>query len=473
MGKMAGVIFKNGPEKSVWVVYMVAVKIVLGLAGLGVVVFVHELGHFIAARLAGIDVEAFSIGWGKPILKRKIGPVEYRIGMFPIGGYCKMRGENEFQEAYENRRREISRVKGTFYGTNPLKRVFVSFAGPFCNLLFAILVFSVVWGTGFEVNTLDNRIVLVSDINPGERYPADEAGLETGDRIVEINGGAIANYHDILETIASNPEKELPLRVERNGVVRDLLVRPSLDKSTGAGKIGVYSWTDPVVSAVSPGSPAFTAGIREGDRILRANGEELPYTAALFRVLENRPPALILDIERDGRTLSADLTLSYTGEGAADTGMAYETVRYRTPRLSPLGAISAGWRETWKTFILSARSLVLLFRGIDLTQAVSGPVRITYMVGNVAAEGFGHSFGMGLSTMANFLALISIALCIMNLLPLPVLDGGMIVLFIIEAIKRKPLHPRTVYAFQTVGVVLIFGLMAFAVFGDILFLVRR
>jgi regulator of sigma E protease len=115
----------------------------------------------------------------------------------------------------------------------------------------------------------------------------------------------------------------------------------------------------------------------------------------------------------------------------------------------------------------------LLFRGIDLTQAVSGPVRITYMVGDVATEGFGQSFGAGVSSLVSFLSLISIALCVMNLLPLPVLDGGMILLFIIEAVRGHPLKPKTIYAFQTVGVVLIFGLMLFAVFGDILFLVRR
>jgi len=132
-----------------------------------------------------------------------------------------------------------------------------------------------------------------------------------------------------------------------------------------------------------------------------------------------------------------------------------------------------GAQETWKTFVVSLRSLSLLFRGIDLTQAVSGPIRITYMVGDVATEGFGQSIGTGLSSMANFLALISIALCIMNLLPLPVLDGGMILLFIIETVKGHPLRPKTIYAFQTVGVVLIFGLMIFAVFGDILFLARR
>ncbi|MDR2631766.1 MAG: RIP metalloprotease RseP [Spirochaetaceae bacterium] len=451
---------------------MMLIKILLGLIGLGVVVFVHELGHFIAARLVGIDVEAFSIGWGKPILKKKIGRVEYRIGMFPIGGYCKMRGENEFQEAFDHKKEDIPPVAGTFYGANPWRRILVSFAGPFFNLIFAVIVFSCIWGIGFEVYTMDNRIVLASDIDQGW-YPANDAGLKTGDRIIEIDRRPIVNYHDIQEMIATNPEKNLPLTVEREGKNLELVIRPNLEKSSGAGKIGVYYWADPVISAVSEGSAAAVAGLRSGDRILRVNGEELPYTVAMVRILSEQVPVLSLEYERDGEIKNTNLVLSYTREGNADIGITYEAVRYHTPSYSPWGAVLKGAEETGKTLVVSVRSFGLLFRGIDLTQAVSGPVRITYMVGDIAAEGFGQSIGTGISSMVNFLALISIALGIMNLLPLPVLDGGMIVLFIIEAIKGRPLHPKAVYAFQTVGIVLIFGLMIFAVFGDILFLVQR
>jgi regulator of sigma E protease len=452
---------------------MLVIKIILGLLGLGVVVFVHELGHFFAARLVGIDVEAFSLGWGNPLIKKQIGKVEYRIGAFPIGGYCKMRGENEFQEAYDNGAKTIPRVPGTYYGASPLRRIAVAFAGPFFNLLFAVLVFSIIWGIGFEVTTLDNRIVLVSDINPGEGYPADEGGLKTGDRIIMINGSPVTNYHDIQERIATNPEKNLDLRVERGGEVLNLTVRPNLDKSTGAGKIGVYFWSDPVISSVAPGSTGAMAGLLPGDRITRINGEDFPYTVALFRILKSQPPVLSMELERKGKPVKTDLVLTYADTGVADIGISYQSIQFHTPRFSPPGALVKGVKETGKTLILSVRSLALLFRGIDLTQAVSGPIRITYMVGDVAAEGFGQSFGAGLSSMANFLALISIALCIMNLLPLPVLDGGMIVLFIVEIIKRKPLRPKIIHTFQTVGVVLIFGLMLFAVFGDILFLANR
>jgi regulator of sigma E protease len=157
---------------------MIIVKIALGLFGLGIVVFVHELGHLVCARLAGIDVEAFSIGWGKPVLKKSIKGVEYRLGLFPVGGYCKMRGDGEFQEVWENSEKGEQPEKGTFYGTSPLGRIIACFGGPFFNLVFAALVLSLIWGIGFEVQTLDNRIVLASELNSESVYPADEAGFK-------------------------------------------------------------------------------------------------------------------------------------------------------------------------------------------------------------------------------------------------------------------------------------------------------
>ncbi|MDR0657279.1 MAG: site-2 protease family protein [Treponema sp.] len=452
---------------------MLLFKIVLGLIGLGIVVFVHELGHFLAARLAGIDVEAFSIGWGKPLLKRKVGNVEYRLGMFPIGGYCKMRGENEFREAWENRQKEVEPIKGTFFGANPFRRILVCFAGPFFNLLFAVLMLSIVWGAGMEVHTLGNRIILASDIRGEDLYPADAAGLKSGDRIVAIDGKETPYYHNIQEMVAINPEKNLNLTVERDGSILEIPVRPSLEKSTGAGRIGVYFWNEPVIEEVAPGSAASAAGLEKGDRILTANGETVRNSMDMYRTLETKPDLLELVFERNGNEKKTNLVPVYTDQGEADLGIGFAFIEYKTPALPFHQALFKGVKEAWKTLTLYLRSLGLLFRGIDLTKAVSGPVRITYMVGDIAAEGFGESISAGLRSMINFLSLISVALCIMNLLPLPILDGGMILLFIFEAFLHKPLHPKLVGVFQTVGVVLIFSLMAFALFGDILFLSNR
>jgi regulator of sigma E protease len=448
-------------------------KILLGLIGLGVVVFVHELGHFIAARLMGIDVEAFSIGWGKPFLKKKIGSVEYRLGIFPLGGYCKMKGENEFELAYSNNSEGLSAEKGSYFAAHPFRRAVTCAAGPVFNLLFAVLVLSVIWGFGFEVNTLGNRIILASEIVPGTVNPSDEAGLKTGDRIIEIKGKETKTFNEIQEIIATHPGEELPIQVERDNRLLSLSVKPVMEKSSGAGKIGVYFWTEPLIEQVAPGSPAEIAGLKSGDRLLKINGIELPHTMALFQILDSKPAVLNVEFSRGSQTLTASIIPIYSKAGTGDLGISWVTIRYRTPMLPPHLALAKGTVETWKTFVISVKSLSLLFKGVALTQAVSGPIRITYMVGDIATEGFNQGIGAGISSMANFLSLISIALCIMNLLPLPILDGGMILLFFIEGIRGKPLHPKFVSAFQALGVIIIAGLMLFAVFGDVMFLAKR
>ena len=449
-------------------------KIALGLIGLGIVVFIHELGHFIAARLSGIDVEAFSIGWGKPIVKKKIGTVEYRLGLFPLGGYCKMRGDNDYQEVWENNKNGIEPPDGSFFAARPWKRIFTAFAGPLFNFIFAVIVLSVIWGKGIEIETLENKIVLLKDVD-GQSYPADQGGLLSGDRIIEINGKAINNYRDLQENIALNPDKDLSFTVNRNGKRVLLTVHPNLDKS-GTGKIGVYPWTNPTIAGIKSGSAAEKAGLKPGDLILAVNGEELPYTVAFLTIFKDSKPAnFSVDYERNGTSETAEINnVDFSSGGIPDLGIEYPSIKFNTPGLSPFAALFKGGKEAAKTFAISVKSLGLLFKKeIDLTQAISGPARITYMVGDIAAGGFSESVKTGIGSAINFLALISIALCLMNLLPLPILDGGMITLYVIEMVRRRPIHPKAISAFQTAGMVIIFSLMIFAVFNDILYFTGR
>jgi len=447
-----------------------AFKIILGLLGLGVVVFVHELGHFLAARLVKIDVEAFSIGWGNPILKKKIGTVEYRIGGFPLGGYCKMKGETDYNEAWNNMRNNIKPESGSYLAASPAARILVSFAGPFFNLVFAVLLLSIFWGVGFEVNTMGNKIVLLSDITPGQTYPADDAGLKTGDRIIEIEGHEISYFHEIQQGIALNPEKKLPIKVERDGENITLQITPSLDKSTGAGRIGVSFWADPVIESIREGSPAERAGLLPGDIITSVNGVTLRNSLDLNLIIEGKPESFTFEYDRGG--IKGEMT--FTAEEVKDGfGFSWVSVYYRTPNLSFPAAVAKGISEGFNNLAVYIKSLRLLFMGIDLTKAVSGPVRITYMMGDVATQGFEHGIGAGLRSIIEFVAIISIALFVMNLLPLPILDGGMIVLFLVELIRGKPAHPKVISIFQTCGIVIILCLFVFAIFGDILFFVRQ
>ncbi len=449
---------------------MLLIKIALGLVGLGVVVFFHELGHFLAARLVKIDVEAFSIGWGNPVLKKKIGAVEYRLGMFPVGGYCKMKGEHDYREALENMNKGIMPEKGSYLAASPSARILVCFAGPFFNLILACLLLSLIWGFGFEINTVPNRIVLSSELSAGETYPADTAGLETGDRIVEIAGNEINYFHEIRENISLNPNKELPITVDRDGRLLTFEVTPSLDKSTGAGIIGVTFWADPIIGSVNEESPAALAGLSAGDKIISVNGQEIHNSFDFNKIRLQEPENMTVEFSRNGVLNWAEFTHDDLN---GELGFSWQTISYHTPNLSIPEAIAKGIKESARTLVVSLKSMRLLFMGIDLTQAVSGPVRLTYMMGDMAAQSFNHGIGAGLRALAEFIALISIALCIMNLLPLPIIDGGMIVLFLVELVRRKPASPKAIQVFQTCGMVIIFGLMFFALFGDILYFIQR
>ena len=451
----------------------IVVKVALGLLGLGVVVFIHELGHFLAARIAGIDVEAFSIGWGKPILKKKIKDVEYRLGLFPIGGYCKMRGDEDYEKVWDSIKNGAPLAKGSYFAAHPLKRIFACFCGPLFNFLFAVVILSAIWGRGIKIETLENRIVLVSDIDGGS-YPSDKGGLKSGDYIIEVRGKEIKYYSDIQENIALNPDKDIPIKVNRNGEILSLTVHPNLDPG-GAGKIGVYPWTTPRIDAIRAGSAAEKAGLQSGDLLLKVDGQELPHTTAFYKIFkDNKPPRFSVEYERNGTIETAELNDVEFPKDSPDMGILFPTIRYSTPVLSLIPALVKGSREAAKTLAISVKSLGLLFKkGIDYTQTVSGPARITYIMGEVTTGGFSQSVETGLSSFFNILALISIALGIMNLLPLPILDGGMIILYMVEMVKKRPIHPRAVSVFQTAGIVIIAGLMIFAVFNDILFFAKR
>jgi regulator of sigma E protease len=457
---------------------MMIINILIGLVGLGLVVFVHELGHLLAAKAVGIEVEAFSLGWGRKLVGYEWGGTEYRISVFPIGGYCKMKGEQSYARALEDDQDHIPHEPGSFFAARPWKRIVSLLAGPVANIVLAILILSIVWWVGFSVQTYENRVVLASEFGePAEEpAPADRAGLETGDVVTAIDGRPVRSYSDIQQIVAQNALTELTLTVQRDGRTLQIPITPELVQETGAGFIGVYPWVEPVVGSVVEGSLAADVGFQEGDRIVRVRGEQVDHVWEFRDALEGAEGPASVTVSRDGTRVSVELP-AQEGEGidlaALNEGMNFQTVTVPTPDYNVFQAIGRGAAESVRILTVSVRSLRLLFQGVELTSAVAGPVRISYFIGDVATSGFQIGFATGVRSLSNFLALLSVVLFFMNLLPIPILDGGQIVLTAVEWVRGKTPHPRTIYRYQLVGTVVVFALLFFALFGDILFLAGR
>ncbi len=444
--------------------------IVIGVVGLGVMILVHEAGHFLAARAAGVHVEIFSLGWGKRLIGLQRGGTWYQISWFPFGGYCKMRGDEVLRGGSDAWTPGLTE-HGAFFAAGPWRRIAIVAAGPVANLVFALLVLTIVAWTGFTVRTPDNRIVVPVD----RPSPALSAGLQTGDRITAIDGRRVESFRDIRREVAPAPERGLRVRVERAG--RELMadLTPELDPQTQGGRIGVYAWVDPVIGAVDghggESGQGAAAGLAPGDRIVAVDGRAVAHTIDLYDALRASEDPADLTVERDGRQLAVRQALTETAAGVdlAGARVRIPLIRYRES--GPAQAFGTALREVVRTVAVTIEGIGRLLRGGGgVQESVAGPLRLTYYVGTVAAGGLQIGLAAGVTDFLRFVSVISVVLFLMNLLPIPALDGGHIALYAVEVILGRRVKPSVVYRIQTIGVSLLILFAISVTLSDILFL---
>ena len=445
--------------------------ILIGLVGLSLVVTIHEAGHFMAARWAGVEVEAFAIGWGKVLWAWKPGATEYRFCLLPLGGYCKMKGEQDLMVALQRQDGAFEPAPGSLFGTSPWKRIVISAAGPVFNLIFAFLVFFFLQLAGVPETTPSSRILLASEIDGRTGLPADLAGLRTGDLVVAVDGQPIQTFGQLQQAIAGSGGKTLVWKIDRDGMVTDKAVSPRYDAAEKRSLVGVYPLIAPLVKAVKKGSLAELAGFSPGDLIVQVDGIPITSTQGFFQTMtSSHGKGLSVFVQRQGKTI--DLLL-VPEESTTKTGPGLEFVLPTFPARGSdvFTSLNNGWTKTWALLGQMANGLVQLFTGkVNATDSLSGPLRITYYVGEVASQGFLAGWGQGWGAIANFLAFISLALFMMNLLPIPALDGGSIVLSTIEGVRKRRIGVKALMRYQQVGVILILGLVLFTTFNDLGFL---
>ncbi|MEI8092801.1 MAG: RIP metalloprotease RseP [Spirochaetales bacterium] len=444
----------------------------LGLVGLTVVVFVHELGHFLAARWAGVEVEAFALGWGKTLLKWKPGKTEYRLCLLPLGGYCKMKGDDYLVKAMEAANQPGSQAplpeEGSYHAASPWRRIGISVAGPAANLLLAFLVFFVLQLSGIPQQSSPARIILLESV--GTPYPATQAGLASGDLILSVSGKSTRSFADLQAAIAQASGRSLVLEVQRSGTTLTIPVTPRYIEAEKRTMIGISDWVDPVVASVTAGSSGDIAGFQPRDLITEVGGVRVHNTHDLSKALPLKAGALEVAVERAGTRVLLTWVPEFHG-GVTDLGVAFARQTY-PPQGKPLlpASLAAGLQTT--TMIgQMAQGLVQLFTGqVSAGESLSGPLRISYMVGEQTSRSFESGWFSGLTNLLNDLAFLSLALFFMNLLPIPALDGGSIVLQLYEGLRRKRTPIRVLIRYQQFGGVLILMLVAFTLFNDTSFL---
>ena len=415
---------------------------------LGVLIFVHELGHFMAARRVGIRVLTFSLGFGPKLLKIKRGNTVYCISAIPLGGYVKMAGENPKDAR--------TCADDEFMSKTKWQRFQVLIMGPAMNVLLALFVMAVVFYQGAPRPAYNKQAVVIGGFAPDS--PAQAAGLQAGDRILAVDGDPVDHWEDFLITVGPKADRQVTLDVERSGSAVKATMTPVPQGRYRTGDIGAYPIFNPQVSGVAAGEPAEAAGLRVGDVVLAANGEA---NATYLRVLEliksNPDTPLALEVRRNGTVQKIEVTPRRSGD-AARIGA---TFGVEHTQISPgvWGAVKMSAAQNWDWTKLIGKTLKGLFTRDTPISQMMGPLGIAEMSGSMASAGWIPLF--------TFMALISLNLGLFNLLPVPVLDGGHIAIMALEGVARQDFSLDLKLKMMRVGLVLLLALMGTVIYNDL------
>ena len=415
---------------------------------LGVLIFVHELGHFLVARWYGVRVVTFSLGFGPKILKFTRGDTEYCVSAVPLGGYVKMAGETVQDERVGAPDEFLSKSKWI--------RFQVYLAGPAMNILLAIVAGTVVLSNGADVPRYLSQAPVVGSVVADS--PASKAGLQAGDRIVSIDGAQMPTWSAMERAVLPKANRELSFTIERAGQQQTIKVTPEAEGRFGIGRLGVIWVKRPQIIRVVPGTPGERAGLKRGDVVLAVGGQtDLNKDRIVDIVGKHGPNPLVFTVERDGRPM--DITV--TPEGAAGSSkVGFYPVDYEFDHVDPsLGeAFQLSLKQNWEDSREIGRTLKGLFtRETPINQLV-GPLGIAELSGSAAQ--------LGWITLLGLMATISLNLALLNLMPVPVLDGGQIAILALEGITRRDMSVRMKERFAMVGAALILMLMVAVLYND-------
>jgi regulator of sigma E protease len=418
---------------------------------LGVLIFVHELGHFLMARRIGVRVLTFSLGFGPKLLSFRRGDTEYCISAIPLGGYVKMAGENP-----EDTR---TGAADEFLSKSKWQRFQVLVMGPVMNIVLALVVMAFVLYQGAQVPAFEQQPVVIGSF-ASETSPAVKAGLKIGDRILTIDGRAVETWEQFSLAIVSKAKRDVSVGFVRNGQNESLIVVPDAQGKFEMGDIGIQPQVHPEVLAVEPGKPAASAGLQKGDVVLAAGDEKdisRERLVAMIKAHEGQP--LNLQIKR----ADAQQTITVTPKKIGDTvmiGAQLSVFETRTIEPGPLEAVSLSFQKNWEWTKLIVQTLEGLFTRETSVKQLMGPVAIADLSGTAAQAGWIQLFSL--------MAMISLNLGLLNLMPIPVLDGGHIFILALEGLARRDFSMKVKEKMLLAGFVLLVMLMVTVIYNDLM-----
>lgn len=417
---------------------------------LGVLVFVHELGHFLAAKRLGIKVLKFQLGFNPTILSIKRGDTEYSIGALPLGGYVKMAGENPDEAREGNPEEFLSRTKW--------ERFQVLFMGPFMNLALAFVLTTVVLYQGAQVPVYDDQPVVVGAVAPDSA--ASKTDIQPGDRVVSVGGRAVATWEEFFLLTAGRPNREIELGVERGGVPRSVTLTLAATKEGRweVGDAGLLPDVHPHIPSVNPGEPADRAGVKPGDIVTAVDGKRMTLRTELRKAIVSHPgQPITLSVLRGGAALDIVVTPEKRGEtGWLGIGLADQTKEVK-PTL--VGAMRLSIDKNVQYSGLIFETIGGLLTRETSPRQLMGPVAIAQLSGEAAAISWIALFSL--------MASISLNLGLLNLLPIPVLDGGHILIMALEGVARRDFSMRVKEKMLLVGFVVLMALMVTVIYNDL------
>lgn len=423
------------------------------LVVLGILVFIHELGHFIMAKLSGVGVLKFSLGFGPKIIGIKRGETEYLISALPLGGYVKMVGESTDEEVSQEDNEKS-------FANKPLsKKAAIVVAGPIMNLVLAFALLPLIYLIGIQIPAYLDKEPIIGYVVKGEI--ADKAGLKKGDIILSIDDESIKNWEELNTAIISNPNRSLKLKIKRDGALKEILFTPEADARTGGGIAGFLPPVSPAVGGLNKGLPAEKAGLKIGDTILAVNGVKIDHWIELQQAIQNKKAEeKLLLIKRGNETFTVGIKPELNEDIKAyviGISPLQETI---TRRYGPVGAVIEGTKKMGELTIMTFVIIKKLFVGEISIKTLGGPLMIAQVAGQAAES--------GLTALLSLTAFLSLQLGILNLLPIPVLDGGFFVFFGIEALRGKPLSEKVMTIVQNIGISLLVLLMVFVTYNDVM-----